>query len=164
MVLLCAAVALIARLAAQQQATPPIGPEQPVAYSHKHHVGTLKLKCNMCHANKDPGEAMGLPAASVCMNCHQSVKTDSPAIQKLADYAKTNRPIRWVRVYQIPTYVQFSHRAHIEAKNTCQECHGDVASLDVMAKVVPMNMSSCMACHKEKNASNDCTFCHEQRN
>ena len=47
-----------------------------------------------------------------------------PAIQKLADYAKSSRPVRWARVYQIPTYVFFSHRAHLEAKNTCQECHG----------------------------------------
>jgi hypothetical protein len=71
--------------------------------------------------------------------------------------------VRWVRVYQIPTYVFFSHRAHLETNNTCQECHGDVATLHVMTKLVPMNMSTCMNCHKEKKASNDCTFCHEQR-
>ena len=49
---------------------------------------TLKLKCNMCHPNKDPGEIMGIPQASTCMQCHSSVKTDSPAIQKLAEYAQ----------------------------------------------------------------------------
>jgi hypothetical protein len=138
-------------------------PAQPVPFSHKHHVGTLKLKCNMCHPNRDPGEAMGIAASSVCMQCHASVKTDSPHIKKVAESAAEKRPIKWTRVYQIPTYVFFSHRAHIEAKNTCQECHGDVSQREALFKEVHHNMSTCMACHKAKNASNDCTYCHEQR-
>jgi len=161
--ILCAAFVLTVAAQSPGRET-PAGPEQPVPYNHKHHVGTLKLRCNMCHPNKDPGELMGLPAASVCMQCHQSVKTDSPAIRKLTEYAKSSRPVKWVRVYEIPTYVFFSHRAHAEAKNTCQECHGDVASQELMSKQVNLNMSGCMSCHKTKNASNDCTYCHEQRN
>ena len=43
-------------------------PEQPIPYSHKHHVGTMKLQCSFCHENKEPGELMGIPAASKC--CH----------------------------------------------------------------------------------------------
>ena len=97
------------------------------------------------------------------MQCHSSVKTDSLHIQKLAGYAESKRPIPWVRVYQIPTFVFFSHRAHLEAGNTCQECHGAVAEREQMAREVNLNMSGCMACHKTKNASNDCLYCHEQR-
>ena len=138
-------------------------PAQPVPFSHKHHAGTLKLKCNMCHPNRDPGEMMGIAAPSVCMQCHASVKTDSPHIRKVAEAAAEKRPIKWTRVYQIPTYVFFSHRAHIEAKNTCQECHGAVEQREALFKEVEHSMTTCMACHKAKNASNDCTFCHEQR-
>jgi len=149
---------------AQQGSGQRPAPAQPIAFSHKQHAGTLKLKCNMCHPNRDPGETMGIAATTVCMQCHTAVKTDSPEIQKLAEYARASRPVRWVRVYQIPTYVEFSHRAHLEAGNTCQECHGPVAEREVLAREGDLSMSGCMNCHKAKNASNDCTFCHEQRN
>ena len=143
---------------------PPEAPAQPVPYSHKHHVGTMKLQCSFCHENKEPGEIMGIPAAAKCMGCHKSVKTDSPHIQKLAGFAEQNRPVPWVRIYQIPAYVFFSHKSHLEAGGTCAECHGPVAEREALRKEVPTNMGACMECHQKKKASNDCTFCHEQRN
>ncbi len=136
-------------------------PDQPVPFSHKHHAGTLKLKCNMCHPNRDPGETMGIAASKVCMQCHTAIKTDSPHIQKIAASAAENRPMKWVRVYQIPTYVIFSHRTHTEAGNICQDCHGPVPEREVLTKEGDISMTGCMNCHKAKNASNDCTFCHE---
>ena len=144
------------------QAPPPL--EQPIPYSHKHHAGTLKLQCAFCHENKEPGELMGIPAAAKCMGCHKSVKTDSPHIQKLAGFNEQKRPVPWVRIYQIPSYVFFSHKAHLAAGATCAECHGAVAEREVLRKEVPVNMGTCMECHQKKKASNDCTFCHEQRN
>lgn len=151
---------VLAAVAVAQRPTPA----QPIAFSHKQHAGTLKLKCNMCHPNRDPGETMGIAAASVCMQCHSTIKADGPQIQKLAELAKSSRPIRWARVYEIPTYVNFSHRTHLQSGNTCQECHGPVAEREVLAREGDITMTGCMNCHKAKNASNDCTFCHEQRN
>src|SRR5215831_8477610 len=58
-------------------------PEQPIPYSHKKHLA-MGLKCANCHEMPDPGEMMGIPAVAKCMTCHQTVKKDSPAIQKLA--------------------------------------------------------------------------------
>lgn len=143
---------------------PPEPPQQPIPYSHKHHVGTLKLQCSFCHENKEPGEIMGIPTTAKCMGCHKSVKTDSPHIQKLTEYNAQNRPVPWKRVYQIPSFVFFSHKDHLDAKNTCQECHGPVAERAALWREVPVNMGSCMECHQKKKAPNDCTFCHEQRN
>lgn len=107
---------------------------------------------------------MGIAAASVCMQCHSAVKTDSPAIQKVADAAKNAKPIRWRRVYEIPTYVFFSHRTHLNAGATCDACHGPVAERDVLAREADISMKGCMTCHTQKKASNDCTTCHDQRN
>jgi len=146
---------------AQRQPPPP--PVQPIPFSHKQHAGDLKLNCNMCHANKDPGEIMGVAAATVCMQCHSSVKTNSPAIQKLSAAAKDNRPVKWARVYEIPAYVTFSHRTHLSAGAACADCHGQVAQRDQLFREADISMGGCMNCHREKNASNDCTFCHEQR-
>lgn len=138
--------------------------EQPIPFSHKVHAGTLKLKCKMCHPNPDPGETMTIAEAPICMQCHSAVKTDSPAIQKLAAFARNGREIPWVRVYQIPGFVNFSHKAHLAAGNTCAECHGDVAARDVLSRETDISMGGCMNCHRAKKASIDCTYCHEPQN
>ncbi|HLK65343.1 MAG TPA: cytochrome c3 family protein [Bryobacteraceae bacterium] len=72
--------------------TEKAAPQQPLPFSHKVHAGALKLKCKMCHPNPDPGESMRIAPASLCMTCHSAIKTDSPAIQRLASYAKSDRP------------------------------------------------------------------------
>ncbi|MEK7833715.1 MAG: cytochrome c3 family protein [Acidobacteriota bacterium] len=149
-------------LAAQTEKLP--GPEQPIPFSHKLHVGGQGLKCATCHKNPDPGERMGLATAAMCMQCHEEVKADSPAIQKLAGFAKDKRELKWRRVYEIPSYVFFSHRAHLEAGSNCVTCHGEVKELEQMYKVKEINMASCMNCHQANKASTDCTFCHEKMN
>ena len=136
-------------------------PVQPIPFSHKVHAGAMKLACKMCHPNPDPGETMTVVAAGKCMSCHSAIKADSPAIQRLAAYAKDNRAVPWVRVYEIPSFVDFSHRAHLEKGNTCQDCHGPVAERDQLAKETDISMGGCMNCHRTKKASLDCAFCHE---
>jgi hypothetical protein len=140
-------------------ATPP---EQPIPYSHKQHLA-LGLKCKDCHTMPDPGELMTIPAAARCMSCHAAVKKDSSHIQKLAGFARDSRPVPWVRVYRIPSYVYFSHKAHLDAGESCQNCHGKVAERDRLFKETDLSMGGCMSCHRDKRASNDCTYCHEQR-
>jgi hypothetical protein len=136
---------------------------QPVPYSHKVHLA-LGLECKNCHKNPDPGEVMGIPQTPVCMGCHSTVKKDSPAIQKLAGFHESKKPVPWVRVYQVPGYVFFNHRAHLAAKGvTCQTCHGPVAERDVLTKEKDISMGACMDCHQKNNASNSCTFCHDER-
>lgn len=157
--LLAASVLVVAAQSARQHPPPPV---QPIPYSHKVHAGDLELKCNTCHLNSGSGERMGFPATSVCMDCHSAIKTESPAIQKLASFEKENRKIPWVRVYQIPSYVKFSHGAHLAAGGTCVKCHGNVKELDQLYREVEVNMASCVNCHRASKASIDCTYCHEQ--
>lgn len=117
---------LAAALSAQQQ---------PIPYSHKTHLA-LGLKCNSCHKNPDPGEIMGFPAESFCLSCHRTVKSDSPHIAKLAAAAKDKTPLPWVRIYQIPPNVYFSHRVHTQAGATCETCHGPVKDRDLITKEI----------------------------
>ena len=137
------------------------GQQQPVPYSHKTHLA-LGLNCDACHRNADPGEFMGFPPESVCMTCHQAIKADSPHIEKLAAAAREGKPSPWVRVYRIAPYVYFSHRVHVTAGTTCEKCHGPVRERDVMTSEVAHNMRTCMACHAETKARNDCKACHEE--
>ena len=156
-----AGLVLLAAGSQGQQPPSPPPPQQPVPYSHKTHLA-LGLKCDSCHKNADPGEFMGFPTESFCMGCHQAIKADSPHIEKLAAAARDQKPIPWVRVYQLPKYVYFSHRLHAEAGTSCETCHGPVRDRDVIAKEVVLNMRSCMACHAASKARNDCMACHEE--
>jgi len=160
-----AALLLVAvRLAAQDQEKPaqsPAPPVQPISYSHKTHLAQ-GLKCQECHPNPDPGDRMTLPAASKCMACHVTIAKDTPAIQKLAEFAKSKQPIPWVRVYSVAAGVYWSHRSHLEAGLKCDSCHGQVAEMEVMAKVKDVTtMKGCIECHRENHAETGCEFCHE---
>jgi hypothetical protein len=124
-------------------------PAQPVPYSHRLHAGDLKIQCATCHTNPDPGEAMTMSKPEVCGKCHAG---------------KYDHQIRWVRVYEVPSFVFFSHRAHLNANNTCRECHGPVEQRAQLSRETDLTMGGCMNCHRQKKASLDCTFCHDQRN
>jgi len=75
-------------------------PAQPIPYSHKKHL-SFGMQCKDCHTNPEPGKLMTFPATSKCMECHVTIAKDSPSIRKLAEYAKSQKPIPWVRVYTV---------------------------------------------------------------
>jgi hypothetical protein len=151
---------------AVQQATSPSnakplrGPEQPVPFSHKQHAGTLKMPCEYCHTPSRSGETLLIPRASFCMQCHQAIATDNPGVQKMAEYAKTDRTIPWVRIYELPSFVSFSHKVHLQHGATCEECHGEVAQRTRLYQESDISMATCVNCHREKQASTDCSTCH----
>ena len=141
---------------------PPLAP-QPLPFSHKAH-SALGVKCSDCHTMKKPGFAAGIPGEQICMSCHTTMKTDSEAVQKLAAYFKSKKPVPWVRVYRVPDYVWFSHESHSkDAGISCETCHGPVAQRDVLTKEKATSMTECMACHAARKAPNACNFCHETR-
>ena len=150
----------LAQRPSQQPGQPASAPQQPIPYSHKQHLA-LGQQCKDCHAMPDPGESMGIPAASKCMTCHQSIKRESPAMKEIASYAGQKKPIPWVRVYQIPSYVIFSHKHHLEAGAKCDTCHGEVAQRERLFRETDMSMAGCMDCHRANKASVDCALCHE---
>jgi predicted CXXCH cytochrome family protein len=167
-ILIAALVVVSSGLTFAQQspavASPPVasdsGPEQPLSFSHKLHAGTMSLKCQTCHTPSSSGEAFRIPQAPVCMQCHQSVATDRPAIQKLAGYAQSNTPIPWVRIYELPSFVTFSHNTHLNHGATCEQCHGAVRTRDRLFKEQDLSMKWCVDCHTAKQASTDCNTCH----
>jgi c(7)-type cytochrome triheme protein len=139
--------------------TPPNPPAQPLPFSHKTHAD-VNATCLTCHPNSDPGKNMGIVRPSACMGCHNTVKTKSPAIRQLAALAKKNQDIPWTRVYRIPEFVIFSHRLHLEKGNTCDECHGPVATRTQLAVEYDLKQTGCLACHRVKKAPMLCTTCH----
>jgi hypothetical protein len=135
-------------------------PAQPLPYSHKTHLA-VGLQCKLCHANPDPGKLMTFPAASVCMTCHVSIAKDKPAIRQLADFAKSGKPISWVRVYTVTPGVTWTHRKHVEAGLKCETCHGQVSQMDAMSETTSVTaMAVCINCHIQNKAATTCQTCH----
>jgi formate-dependent nitrite reductase cytochrome c552 subunit len=133
---------------------------QPIPFSHKQH-SSLGLTCVECHVGAKSADQAEFPETRKCMFCHATIKTDAPAIQKLAAAQKSGVPIKWVRVYHLPDFVFFSHASHFKAKVECVSCHGPVATRDVLAQEVPARMQTCVNCHKERHASTSCVLCHQ---
>lgn len=123
--------------------------QQPVPFSHQHHVGGLGIDCRFCHVTVEVSGNAGLPPTYTCMTCHSQIWTNAallaPVRQSLAD----NVPIRWHRVTDLPDYVYFNHAIHVAKGVGCESCHGQVADMPLMRKVRSMTMSFCLDCHRD---------------
>jgi predicted CXXCH cytochrome family protein len=154
------AVASLAVSENKEEKLPAPAPAQPIQFSHKQH-SELGLECGVCHADADSKDQAGLPAVALCMQCHETIKTDSPEIKKLAELQARGEQIRWVRIYKVPAYVFFSHSSHTKAKQKCGTCHGPVEQRHVMAQEVSTSMMACIQCHRALKASTGCFLCHQ---
>jgi len=122
-------------------------PMQPVPYSHAKHVGELGLDCRYCHSTIDTAGA-AIPTSQTCMNCHSQLKTASPALAVIRESYQTGRPVPWVHVHVMPSFVYFDHSIHVNRSIGCVECHGRVDKMDVVTQVKPMSMGFCLDCHR----------------
>ena len=72
-------------------------PAQPIAFSHRQHAGELQIACGYCHWAAEKSRHAGIPAASICMNCHRAVTSASATVRAEAERArKENRDPRSV--------------------------------------------------------------------
>ncbi|HEU5022022.1 MAG TPA: cytochrome c3 family protein, partial [Bryobacteraceae bacterium] len=140
---------------------PAFSVDQPIAFPHKKHIA-IGLQCLDCHSQADTGPAATIPSVQKCMLCHAKIATDKPEVKKVAEYAKKGREIPWVRVYKFEPHadVRFNHAAHIRAKVDCATCHGDMTQALTAQKNVNHNMGTCVTCHRQKGAPQDCATCH----
>src|SRR5438132_7409506 len=83
--------------------------DQPVPFSHKHHVGDDGIDCRYCHWSVEKAAFAGIPSAEVCLSCHAQLFSDAPLLAPLRESARTGRPLRWIRVHHLPDFVYFDH-------------------------------------------------------
>ncbi len=108
-------------------------PEQPIAFSHKIHAGQYQINCNYCHTGVYKSKNANIPSVNICMNCHNTIKTDSPEIQKLYAAVENDDPIEWVRVHNLPDLAYFNHSQHANVGGLeCQTCHGPIEEMQVV--------------------------------
>ncbi|MCP4502936.1 MAG: cytochrome c3 family protein [Deltaproteobacteria bacterium] len=130
-------------------------PTQPIPYSHKLHVGDLGMDCRYCHTAVEKSPAAGVPAAQICLNCHNMVKADSPKLKPLHDLkidgklTFESKSVEWLRIHKIPDYAYFDHSAHVTQGVGCKSCHGRVDKMEVVKQTEPLSMSWCLDCHND---------------
>ncbi len=123
--------------------------QQPVPFSHKHHVSDDGIDCRYCHTGVEETATAGIPPLATCMTCHSQLYTDQPVLERLVKDFRANRPIKWLRVTDLPDFVYFNHSIHINKGIGCASCHGRVDTMPVVRQVKPLTMEFCLQCHRD---------------
>lgn len=136
--------------------------EQPIGFSHTAHIEKASMQCTDCHEGATSRDSAGLPSIRKCMLCHQFIATDLPEVVRLSEYWERKHEVPWERIYGFAktAAVQFRHAPHARAEIACSQCHGDVASMTVAVKAMTHTMGSCIQCHRDNSATDDCLACH----
>jgi hypothetical protein len=123
--------------------------EQPVQFSHKHHVGDDGIDCRYCHTSVEKAASAGMPSTQTCMNCHSQIWADSPYLAPVRESWRSGKPIEWTRVHDLPDYVYFNHSIHVNKGIGCTTCHGQVDEMPLMYQKASLQMEWCLACHRQ---------------
>lgn len=139
-------------------------PEQPIKFSHKIHAGDNKISCQYCHSGVEKSRHANIPSANVCMNCHKYIQegpnTGKGEIAKIyaaldynpatGQYGPNPKPIKWVRVHNLPDLAYFNHSQHVKVGGVeCQTCHGPIQEMEVVKQHSSLTMGWCVNCHRE---------------
>ena len=122
--------------------------DQPVPFSHQHHVAGLGIGCLTCHSKVEQAANAGLPPTYTCMTCHSQIWTNASLLEPVRESLANDVPIEWKRVNNLPDYVYFNHSIHVAKGVGCSSCHGNVASMPLMWKAAPMTMQWCLDYHR----------------
>jgi hypothetical protein len=122
--------------------------EQPVPFSHKHHVQGLGLQCQYCHTTVEKSSYAGIPPTRTCMNCHAQIWTNAQLLEPVRQSWATGESIPWIKVHDLPDFVYFSHEIHVGKGIGCESCHGRVDEMPLMYAENTLQMEWCLDCHR----------------
>jgi hypothetical protein len=122
--------------------------DQPVPFSHKHHVAGLGIDCRYCHTTVERTAFAGMPATETCMSCHSMIWTNAPMLEPVRQSWATGKSLEWNRVHDLPGFVYFNHSIHVNKGIGCTECHGQVDQMPLMHQENTLYMEWCLDCHR----------------
>lgn len=123
--------------------------EQPVMFTHKHHVAGVGLDCRYCHTSVEVSSSAGIPPTETCMGCHSQIWSEAPILEPVRDSWRTGKSIQWNRVHDLPQFVYFNHSIHVtKGSMGCATCHGRVDQMPMVWKENTLLMEWCLDCHR----------------
>jgi hypothetical protein len=123
--------------------------EQPVQFSHQHHAGGIGIDCRYCHTSVEVASSAGIPPTKTCINCHSQIWSTSPYLEPVRASFRDDKPLRWIRVHDLPDFVYFNHSIHITKGVGCETCHGRVDRMPLMVQQASLQMEWCLECHRD---------------
>ncbi len=123
--------------------------DQPVPFSHKHHVTGMGIDCRYCHTSVETSAFAGIPPVETCMTCHSLIWTEAPVLEPVRAAFRDDLPLQWTRVHDLPDFVYFRHNIHVAKGIGCTTCHGAIDQLPLMMKSETLNMEWCLSCHRD---------------
>jgi len=122
--------------------------EQPIPFSHTHHVGSMGIDCRYCHNTVENSSYANVPPTKTCMNCHSQIWVTSPTLEPVRVSYQKNESIRWTKVHDLPDFVYFNHSIHVKKGVGCETCHGRVDKMPLMYQNASLQMRWCLDCHR----------------
>lgn len=122
--------------------------EQPVPFSHKHHVGELGIDCKYCHTAVYESASAGFPPTKTCMNCHQQIWQSADLLGPVRESYDKGVPIAWTKVHNVPHYTYFNHSIHVNKGVGCVSCHGQIDKQALVMQSKTLYMEWCLDCHR----------------
>jgi hypothetical protein len=123
--------------------------EQPVPFSHKHHVAGMGIDCRYCHTSVEISANAGLPPTKTCMNCHGQIWTNAAMLEPVRESFRSDKSIQWTRVHDLPDFAYFNHSIHVAKGFGCTTCHGQVDQMPLVWQTQTMQMEWCLDCHRQ---------------
>lgn len=135
--------------------------EQPIAFSHELHADQNQIPCQYCHLYARRSFSSGAPPVSTCIGCHGTnaaplVKPESAEVNKMRDYWEKEEPIPWVKVHDIPDFVRFPHKVHINADSS--RLKNELA--DTCDETNSPRSLACRVKYFKQGGDNRCVACH----
>ena len=125
-----------------------VAKDQPVPFSHKHHVGELGLDCRYCHTAVESSSSAGMPPTQTCMTCHSQIWVNSPMLEPVRASYRDDQSIQWIRVNAVPDFVYFNHSIHVNKGVGCVTCHGPVGDMPLTWRANTLQMGWSLDCHR----------------
>jgi cytochrome c7-like protein len=126
-----------------------VAPDQPIPFSHKHHVSDDGIDCRYCHTSVETSAFAGIPPTETCMSCHSQLWTNAELLEPVRASFQTGKSISWTRVHDLPDYVYFNHSIHVNKGMGCSTCHGRIDLMPLTYKVNTLYMNWCLTCHRD---------------
>ena len=122
--------------------------EQPIQFSHAHHVGGEGIDCRYCHTSVETSAFAGIPPTKTCMHCHSVLFANAPILEPVRASFKNDTPLTWIRVNDLPDFVYFSHQIHVRQGVGCATCHGPIDKMPLTYQARSLQMEWCLDCHR----------------